>query len=879
MVKLREPFSQKIHLHIKQDMLLKLWDKYVPVESSEYEKIQLIYLDGGAGQTSGQSQQIQLLISLVLKNRIMRMGLEGYPVKTALVREQMGNSLQRMEKYYLMQLKCCDFATFRKVSRYAEMLTQAETDVRRYRNWQKDHQAIEKQRDRYRLFSLFSSDIKEFLTEHSVQAMRTVEKEMLSALSEKEYRQLAESVIWQEKERFLSFLENCNEVQCRKIIKRLEETGIRMNIKQLEERPEGKAFAKAADQLGQKEFYLFFRQAVRIEGADGQFVIWKGKKEKMLSYIEKQESETVRQLWIQMENSSVFSEKLVQLGEQYFREVIKDFRERVTSVLSTEKFKEIADMADFLWEELERESADGSRITSETEIWQMTERIESELKLHRERIEQREAQSYLKYRNEYREILGEDGFEIQKLISYIHELKEEKREEFIENLTDMIHVWQKVNMSKQPPLQASVTEEDGIDLPAQTDLLRLTEEIFRSEHEEKLTEEELQNIYEWGRTVIENFSETESSKIQKLLSHIQELKEETAEIPYHELWEWGKALLFYTEHGQERTDADLLPGYQENLQISDSVRNANRVRKEELSSDIIHRQIEVAKDRNSLQRLVTQINHRVDSGQEPLEQKFRLEYADSQLNIPQVQSLLCYIRKLDEEQYGILIKELSQVTKIQWMQHIGQEIHKADAIVTEQTQGERIDIEQRWDSRQLAAAYPKLVTHIREFEEQRHKRIREEITTLENNVLFQDQMIYLEQGVSYDSRKAGRLPQPAYRESMENGIGLESVWENSIDLENIWENRNREWKLQYSVQNAQISGEEQQRDKMRMQEETNQLRSAQQQIDKKLQEVEVQLKKLESTAKAKEDVRDLADKVKRQLYEELHVEKLRRGLI
>ena len=41
----------------------------------------------------------------------------------------------------------------------------------------------------------------------------------------------------------------------------------------------------------------------------------------------------------------------------------------------------------------------------------------------------------------------------------------------------------------------------------------------------------------------------------------------------------------------------------------------------------------------------------------------------------------------------------------------------------------------------------------------------------------------------------------------------------------------------------------------------------------------MQLKKLETTAKAKEDVRGLADKVKRQLYEELHVEKLRRGLV
>lgn len=866
MVKLREPFSQKIHLHIKQDMLQKLWDKYVPVESSEYENIQLIYLDGGTGQTSGQPGQIQLLISLVLKNRIMRMGLEGYPVKTALVREQMGNSLQRMEKYYLMQLKCCDFATFRKVSRYVELLTQAETDVRRYRNWQKDHQVIEKQRDRYRLFSLFSSDIKEFLTEHSAQAMRTVEKEMLSALSEKEYRQLAESVVWQEKERFLSFLENCNEVQCRKITKRLEETGIRINIKQLKGRPDGKAFAEAADQLGQKEFYLFYRQAVRIEGADGQFVLWKGKKEKMLSYIEKQESETVRQLWTQMENSSVFSEKLVQLGEQYFREVIKEFRERVISVLSTEKFKEIADMADFLWEELEREPADGSGLVSETEIRRMTERIESELNLHREQIERREAQSYLKYRKEYREILREDGFEIQKLLSHIRELKEEKQEEFIENLT-------------------------------QTDLLRHTEEIFRSEHEEKLTDKELQNIYEWGRTIIENFSETESLKIQKLPSYIRELNEETAEIPRHKLWEWGKALLFYTEHEREheleRTDADILPGYQESMKI------ANRARNEDLSSDIIHRQIEAAKDRNSLQRLVMQINHRVDSGQEPLEQKFRLEYADRQLNIPQIQSLIRYMRKLDEEQYGVLIKELSQVTKIQWMQHIGQEIRKADVIDIKRTQDERIDIEQRWDSRQLAAAYPKLVTHIREFEEQRHKRIREEITTLENNVLFQDQMIYLEQGVPYDIRKTGRLQPPAYRESIENGIGLESawenridlenvwenrislenIWENRIDLENVWENRNREWKLQYSVQNAQISGEEQQRDKIRMQEETNQLRSAQEQINKKLQEVEVQLERLETTAKAKEDVRGLADKVKRQLYEELHVEKLRRGLV
>ena len=33
MIKLRKPFSQKIQLHIRQDILQRLWDKYVPVSS------------------------------------------------------------------------------------------------------------------------------------------------------------------------------------------------------------------------------------------------------------------------------------------------------------------------------------------------------------------------------------------------------------------------------------------------------------------------------------------------------------------------------------------------------------------------------------------------------------------------------------------------------------------------------------------------------------------------------------------------------------------------------------------------------------------------------------------------------------------------------
>ena len=727
MLRLREEFSPRIHLHIKQDMLQKLWDKYVPAESSEYKNIQLIYLDGGAGQASGQPGQLQLLISLVLKNRMMRMGLEGYPVKTALVREQMGNSLRRMEKYYLMQLKCCDFIMFRKVSRYVDLLTQAEVDGRRYRNWHKDDQIIEQQRDRYRLFSLFSSDMKEFLAEHTVQAMRTLEKEMLYDLSEKEYWQLSERFIWQEKETFLSFLENCNEEQCSKIIKRLEKTGLRKSAQLLKGQPAGRAFAEAADRLGQKEFCLFYRQAAGLEDADRQLVIWKEKKEKMLSYIEEQESEKVRQIWTQMEKFVeqkewtqgaaakdgedffiTFSEKLVQLEEQYFREVMKDFREQTVSMLRTEKFETIADMAEFLREGLEKKSAEENEMSSGAKISWITERIESELKLQKEQIERREAQIFLKYQKEYQEVLESDQPFLQAAGKEVQEVK------------DML--WQ---IAGKEPVRESA-QIDG---------------------------------------------------------------EKTAEISYEEVWEWGKALFFYLEHRQRWTDADILPDYTQNKQLLDHV---------------------LREDMQILDHVLRE---------------------DMQLSE----------RVLQEDR--------------------------------------RMVLEQEWGGRRPAAAYPRLVLRIREFEEQRNKRIQKIIRSFENKVLSQDAMIYLEERAPYSIGRQDRLQMSVHRGSAHSSTGYEDIWDTGTGFTGVRRNGDRTWELQYSIQNAGDSEAEQQRDKMRMQEETHQLRSAQEQIDKKLQEVEVQLRKLETTARAKEDVRDLADKVKRQLYEELHVEKLRRGLV
>ncbi|MDE7062322.1 MAG: hypothetical protein K2O73_03645, partial [Lachnospiraceae bacterium] len=402
------------------------------------------------------------------------------------------------------------------------------------------------------------------------------------------------------------------------------------------------------------------------------------------------------------------SEKLVQLEEQYFREARKDFREQTVSMLRTEKFETIADMAEFLREGVEKKSAEENEMSSGAKISWITERIESELKLQKEQIERREAQIFLKYQKEYQEVLESD----------------------------------------QPFLQA--------------------------------TGKEVQEVKDRLLQIAGKEPVRESAQIDG---------EKTAEISYEEVWEWGKALFFYLEHRQRWTDADILPDYTQNKQLLDHV---------------------LREDMQILDHVLRE---------------------DMQLSE----------RVLQEDR--------------------------------------RMVLEQEWGGRRPAAAYPRLVLRIREFEEQRNKRIQKIIRSFENKVLSQDAMIYLEERAPYSIGRQDRLQMSVHRGSAHSSTGYEDIWDTGTGFTGVRRHGDRTWELQYSVHNAGDSEEEQQRDKMRMQEETHQLRSAQEQMDKKLQEVEVQLRKLETTARAKEDVRDLADKVKRQLYEELHVEKLRRGLV
>lgn len=302
MLKLRKPFSPKVQLHIRQNQLQRLWDKYVPAASEEYEQIQLVYLAERLGQQGKEPEQIRLLLHLILQNKRMQMNLVQYPVLVKIGREQMERRLRQIERYYAVQLKSCDFAMYRTVKQYFTLLEQAEEGSRRYKSWQESHQAIEAQRARYRQLSLFSEKLRERVEAHSVDRLRMLEREFVHSLSDNEYRTLAQELIWQEKPQLISYLNGCDEIRCEKIVGELEADGHMGRVLSLiPEQPAKEKLLAAANRLRQKEFCLFYHQVMNVKEIHPQMVLWKKGRKGMLRSIDVLEPEMLRQLWTQME--------------------------------------------------------------------------------------------------------------------------------------------------------------------------------------------------------------------------------------------------------------------------------------------------------------------------------------------------------------------------------------------------------------------------------------------------------------------------------------------------------------------------------------------------------------------------------------------------
>ena len=436
MLKLREPFSQKVHLHIRQDMLQRLWDKYVPSASPEYGQIQLIYLDEGTGRSIQQPEQVQLLLNLVIRNKRMQMGLEQSPVLAKFGQKQLAGSLKRMERYYAAQLKSCDFVMYRTVKQYFALLSQAVKEEQRYRSWQRTCGAVEKQREEYRLLSLFSARLREYSKEYSVQAMRTLEKEVIRLFSETEYRILAEHAVWQEKQEFLAYLKECDEIWCRDTVRQLEkEKSVRQVFYSVRQQSAREKLVEAVTRMGQKEFCFVYHRMAERTGDVQQREIWKRSRQEMLRFIEQTEPEVLQKVWVQMEKSAeqkgksakqiknskqmaaeektvfrntpksvrqirkILSERMERLQEQYRKEEIKSLQKQAAVMLEKDTFQEIAEIVD-----IRQLTADFSK----DGVSDVFDRLDQERELCRERIERHQAQAFETYREFCHQVLPKD---------------------------------------------------------------------------------------------------------------------------------------------------------------------------------------------------------------------------------------------------------------------------------------------------------------------------------------------------------------------------------------------------------------------------------------------------------------------------------------
>lgn len=372
MLKLRKPFSRKVKLHIRQDLLQKLWDQYVPESSAEYGRIELIYTDAKDVQAEAQPRQVQLLVHLVLRNRILKAGLSDLRTVPAAGRRQMENSVRRAEKCFLTQLRCYDVRLFRTVSRYVTLLEQAEKDGRRYQGWQRENRSIEKQWAEYRLFSAFSSEVKNFLTEHSVETAREMERELIRVLPENEYGLLAEWIpgLAEPKDFMLQYVDV------------MEAEEIRQLWKQLEEFSQEPQEQMNANGLREKmwEFHVRYGQEVA-----------RGFRERVSSI----------------------------LNKESYQMVSKPYREMMDMVRNAEPYQEADDMA---VAGLDQGTADmavvpksdqealgvGNRLEKDpvSQIYQTMERMQWKLEEQKERIWQREERAFETYRELYEDALA-----------------------------------------------------------------------------------------------------------------------------------------------------------------------------------------------------------------------------------------------------------------------------------------------------------------------------------------------------------------------------------------------------------------------------------------------------------------------------------------
>ncbi len=491
----------------------------------------------------------------------------------------------------------------------------------------------------------------------------------------------------------------------------------------------------------------------------------------------------------------------------------------------------------------------------------------------------------------YREELLRDT-KIQELLQHFRQIKAEEREEFIRQLADVIVIQKQImqeTISEIRQAENSQYKDENIlekkfllkykehtpsrtliqkleswgsaflnvtkeEPRTQTEYLRQQIQASKDKTDFQRLEVQLTHYLDKEEELVKVYSEAETEvmpsakdrigtasfvyreeqlrdvKIQELLQHFRQVKEEERQEFISQLADMmiiQKRILspIATNTPQKPLSRQLERWCDALLHFTET--------EQKTQTEYLQKQFQTSKDKTDFQRLTAELTHYLDEEnvevisdsrmdifppKKRISETFLFVYREEQLQDARIQELLQYVRPMKEDKRKEFVRQL------------------ADMMILQKRE------------------YPEMAHRIQRYEEQ-----RKQTRIMDRNRI-----------------------KTAYQEIVETFLQSEdnNVREREqLQLLSVYPGRIEHQDINYVFPEETLSVRKQ-KSKVDTQNETQQVKSLQQQMDIRLREVERQLqKKTASHFRTGEDVRTIAEKVKKQLHEELHMERLRRGLV
>lgn len=701
MIKLFAPFQSKIKLHIRQDFLQGLWDKYVPVSSESYENISLIYLKGGSGENEKGAKQVQLLVDLVLKNLFMQINISQNPM--LITHNGVSTSLRYTLKYYLAQLRRIDLRTYQSINQYITYLKRATEENTRFELWKRDSQVLDRMEKEYRILQHFSERLRELLSVRSAELEKSLGNELLGSMKKSEYRFLAKSMVWQDRKQIEEFIRSSSQTEYRQMVKRLvkEPSLYSLIISEDEKIPENNPVSETEiskeflieqieKHFEKDEFWKFYRKVLSpekdvnrekvllpIEDEQGEEVLSsekyirdeQGKKvlssEKYIRSDEAISSQESMLIWEKTRKRMIYhlnhlsSEKIHDFWEQIREHIVEEYERQETELLKEKYVYQETESLKEKHKHQETESLKENLTEQKKEVREQTDVYTMSAEVHPSRRDMNYGMPF-GYRTLY--IALE---ELQK--NYVREMKaglrtivEEIQEQEQNDTEIMTRIMNLQSIQKYDKASVSMETTETV-----TGELEESREIKNAiEKSTVLTEiQDFRNTVNWIQEEVKSRLEEQKNRIVE--REIEVLNRYQDVLHVKEMIRDSQQREEKTEfHAEGKAEKEFLLKYRD-LQLSEKevqkLWNWSRVLLTSMDiseKNVITNESVNIEERSEVRKLIERLNACEK------QQSFLIEYRENSFTNEEIQELIRYTRQMDQEQYSLFVRVLSDMIQV-----------------------------------------------------------------------------------------------------------------------------------------------------------------------------------------------------------------------